>query len=50
MATTCIIFSENQLILFRAVPIVKVNRWPSRVCRQSFTQDSLGEKVKITNP
>jgi len=42
-------FPENQLTKFRAVYTVKVNRG-QKVCRQSFMQDSLRKKSKITNP
>jgi len=41
-------FSENQLTKFRAVYTVKVERGP-KVCRQSFTHDSLKEKNEIKN-
>jgi len=41
-------FPENQMTKFRAVYTVKVNRRP-KVCRQSFTQDSLEEKIEIIN-
>jgi len=38
-------FPENQLTKFLAVYTVKVNRGP-KVCRQSFTPDSLRKKFK----
>jgi len=41
-------FLENQQTKFRAVCTEQVNRKP-KVCRQSFTQDSLRAKIEITN-
>jgi len=38
-----IFLHENQVTKFRAVYRVKINRRP-KVCRQSFTQDSIRKK------
>jgi len=42
-------FPDNQPTTFRAVYAVNINQGPN-VCRQSFTRDSLTEKIEITNP
>jgi len=42
-------FSEKSPDKFRAIYTVKVSRGP-RICRQSFTQDSLREEIEIINP